>query len=108
VSFSYKEVVGIMGRSNLYTTGSEFLIHIGIRNHRNHSVRQRKMQLFSYDVLISFILRVYRYSCISKHGLRTGGSKFKEVGCARLPVFHNRVFDMPEMPCLFLVLYLSI
>ena len=93
MSFSYKEVVGIMGRGNLYTAGSEFLIHIGIRNHRNHPVCQRQMQLFSYDTPYIFHPRGFTATAISpKSVFRSGGSNLHKrdlplplpgKGCAR-------------------------
>ena len=108
MALTYFEVVRIVSRSNLNYTCTKFHIYIAILNHRDFTLYYRKPYCLALKIGISLILWIYRYSCISKHGLRTGGSKFKEVGCARLPVFHNRVFDMPEMPCLFLVLNLSI
>ena len=93
-----------MGRSNLYTTGSEFLIHIGIRNHRNHSVRQRKMQLFSYDILISFILRIYSHRHISQECFRSGGGNLHKAAF----LSHYRVKDVPEVAFLLLMQNLRI
>ena len=93
-----------MGRSNLYTTGSEFLIHIAVRNHRNHSVRQRKMQLFSYDILISFILRVYSHRHISQESFRSCGGNLHKAAF----LSHYRVKDVPEGAFLLLMQNLRI
>ena len=108
MAFTYFEVVRVVSRSNLNYTCTKFHIYIAILNYRDFTLCYRKPNCLPLKIGISLILGIYRYSCISKHCLRTGGGKFKEVGCARLPIFHNRVFDMPEMSCLFLVLNLSI
>ena len=108
MALTYFEVVRVVSRSNLNYTCTKFHIYVAILNHRDFTLCNRKPYCLALKVGISFILWVYRYSCISKHGLRTCGGKFKEVGCTRLSIFHNRVFDMPEMSCLLLVFNLCI
>ena len=108
MALTYFEVVRVVSRSNLNYTCTKFHIYIAILNHRDFTLCYRKPNCLPLKIGISLILRIYRYSCISKHGLRTGGGKFKEVGCTRLSIFHNRVFDMPEMSCLLFVFNLCI
>ena len=43
--FTHLEVVGVMGRGNLYYTGTELHIHIGICHNWHFAVYQRKQHL---------------------------------------------------------------
>ncbi len=43
VPFSHLKVVGVVSRCDLYTAGTKFLIHIGVRYYRNLPVCQRKL-----------------------------------------------------------------
>ena len=66
MALSYLKIVRVMCRSNLYTSGSEFFVYIGIRNYRNFPVCHWKLEHFSNDILITLILRIYCNRSISK------------------------------------------
>ena len=46
MAFSNLKVVRVMCRCDLYAAGSEFLVNIGIRNDRNLTVYDRKLNSF--------------------------------------------------------------
>ena len=109
MTLSYLKVIGVVGGSDLYHAGSEFPVNIRIRNNGDLSVHNGKQQLSAYNVLISFILRIYGYCGIAKHGFRPCGGKLQKSGGADRTVFlDQRIFDMPEMACLLFILYLCV
>ena len=66
VTFSDFKVVRVMCRCDLNRTCSEFFVYIVVGNDRNLSVCQRQFTHFSYDVFVSFIIRVNCDCSISK------------------------------------------
>ena len=98
------EIVRVMGRRDLHNTCSEFHIHILILNHRNRLVYDGKPYLPSFQISISFVIRIDRYRRIAQHGLRTGGGEFQKL-CPAGPaiLIHKRILDMPEVACLLLI-----
>ena len=66
MTFSNFKVIRVMSRCNLYTAGSKFPVNIGIRNNRNLPVCHWQLQHLSDNVLVSFIFRIDRNSCITK------------------------------------------
>ena len=103
VTLSDFKVIRVMSRCNLNGSGSKFLIHIAVRNNRNLLIYQRKQHHLPHYVPVSLIIRVYGNRCIPKHGFRTGGRNLK-----KLIRSYNRIPDMPEMPCLLLMLHLCV
>ena len=104
VASSHLEIVGVMCRCDLYASGSELFVYIGIRDHRNLTVCQRKLQHLSDKILIALIFRINRNGGIPQKGFRTGR------GDLNISAFlsNDWIIDMPEMSRLFLVLYLGI
>ena len=101
---SHLKVVRVMSRSNLYASGTEFLIYISICNNRNQTICQRQLQHFSNQILIALILRVHSNSRISQQSLRTGGGDLYKA--ALFPC--NGIINMPEEAILLLMLNLCI
>ncbi len=105
MALSYLEVIGVMGRSNLYAAGSKppyLRIHLQITG-ISRSVKG------SFNILPTISL--YRsssgidsHSRIAKERLRTGGCNLNKA--ARLS--HYGVVDVPEEAVLFYVLYLRV
>ena len=93
-----------MGRCDLYAAGSEFLVNILVGNHRDLAVRQRKLQHFSDQVLVTLVIRVDRHGGIAEQCLRTGGCDLDKSSL----LTHDRVVDVPEEAVLLLMLNLSI
>ena len=93
MSFSYLKVVRIMCRCNLNTACSELFVNIFISYYRYFSSYQWQYQLFTYNIFISFIQRIYRNRSISKKCLRSC--------CSNLDKFsffsYNRILYMPEI-----------
>ena len=97
MALSNLEVIGIMGRCDFHAAGSEFLVHIGVCNHRDFTVRKRELQHLAHDILIALILRVHGYRGIAQHGFRPGcGNLHKPSRLA-----HHRIINMPEKSVLF-------
>ena len=103
MTLSNLEIVRIMCRSDLNSTCSKLFVYIIISNDRNLTVYKWKDCHLSYDILISLIIRVYGDRGISQQRLRMGRCNFKETVRSG-----NRIFDMPEMSVLILMLHLGI
>ncbi len=104
MSFSDFKVVRVMRWGNLHASGSKFHIYIFIRNHRNVSVHHWKDQRLADQVLITRIVWMDCDCRIAKHRLWTGrGNLYK-------PAFFScyRILDMPKMPLLVYMFYLSV
>ena len=98
------EVIRVMGRRNLYTSGPEFRVHIRIRDHRDLPVRTREDQHFSDDVPVPLILRIHGHRRIPEHGFRPGRSDLYKPPLLAV----HRVVDMPEEAVLIDMLHLGI
>ena len=103
MTLSNLEVIRVMSRCDLYCTGSKLFIYIVIRHDRNLFIHQRKQYILAYDIFVSLIVRVYGNSCISQHCLRTCCCDLQKTICS-----YDRIFDVPEVACLLLMLYLCI
>ena len=104
MSLSNLKVVRVVCRSDLYASGSEFLVNILVCNYRDLSVCERKLQHFAYDVFVALIIRVYCNCSISKKCLWTGSCDLYEFALFS----NNRVIDVPEKSVLILMLNLCI
>ena len=104
MAFSYLKVVRVVCRCDFYASGSELFVYVSICDNRDLTVGQRKLQHFSYNICISFILRIDSYGSIAEQSLRTGRCDFYEAA-----FFSNyRVVDVPEVACLLLIFNLCI
>ena len=72
MAFSHLKIVGVVRRRDLYASGSELFVHIGVGDYRNFTVGQRKLQHFSDQILIPLIVRIYRNGGISQQSFRPG------------------------------------
>ena len=82
VALAYFKVIRVVSRRNLYSSGSEFLIHIIIRYNRNFPACQRQDYIFPYNIFVSLIIRMHRNRRISQHGFRTCRGNLKEPVCS--------------------------
>ena len=104
VTASNLEVVRVMGRCNLYTSCSEFLVYIFIGNHRDFSVCERKLQHLADKIFVTLILRVYGNSSITQQSFRTSSCDLYETSLFS----YDRVINVPEKSVLILMLNLCI
>ena len=104
VASSHLKVVRVMSRGNLHAAGTEFLIHILIRNHRNLAIGKWQLQHLANQILITFILRINCYCRITQQSFRTGRCNLNKSALFS----DNRIIDMPEKTILLLMLYLGI
>ncbi len=91
------EIVGIVGRSNLYRAGSKFAVNITVRHHRDQSSHQRQYHLTAYHMLIAAVFGVNRHPAVTQHGLRSGSSHHYIIiavlkGIFNVPQLAGRVF----------------
>ena len=98
------KIIGVMGRRDLDTSGSEILVHVLVNDHGNLTVCQRKLQHLPYQITVAFIIRRNSNRRISQHCLRAGGRNLHEPSF--LP--HNGIKDMPEGSVLVFMLHLSV
>ena len=104
MAFSYLKIVRVVCRCNFNASGSELFVYVSICDNRDFTVGQRKFQHFSYNISVSFILRIDSYGSIAEQSLRTGRCDFYEAA-----FFSNyRVVDVPEVACLLLIFNLCI
>ena len=103
MSLSYFKVVRVMCRSDFNNTCTKIHFNIFVRNNRNRFINKRKNYVFTNDVFISFIVRMYRNGCITKKCFRSCCCNYNMAAT----VFKH-IFDMPEMALFFLVAYFRI
>ena len=103
VTLADLEVVRVVCRCDLYSTGSEGHIGMLIPDDRDLTIRKRKLHHLADHVLIARILRIDGDGGITEQGLRTGGCDLDLTGTIR-----ERIEDMPEVTLLLLVVYLCI
>ena len=103
MTFTDFKIVRVMSGRNLYHTRPKIFLHIGISNNRDLTVNKRNLHHLSHQMRIAFILRVNRDRRIAKHGFRAGCRKFKKFFRP-----NHRIFNMPEMSILLLVLHLRV
>ena len=103
MTLSYKEVIRVMGRSNLYASCSLFHIRILVCDNRYFTVNKRNNNLLTYKVNISLIFGVNCNGSIAEKCFGTGSS-YNDIFVA---VF-NKILDMPVCTVLFGVFNLGI
>ena len=103
MSLTHFKVIRVVRRSDLHCSCTELFVHIVIRHDRNLTPHERQDHIFPDDILVSLIVRVHRDGSIPEHGLRTCGRDLEEPVRA-----HDRIFDVPEMSFLLLVLYFRV
>ena len=104
VALSDLIIIRIVGRRDLDASRAELHVCMFVPDHRYLFIEERKYNIFTDQVLISVIFRVYRHSSISKHGLRPCGSHLKEPALFSC----HRISDMPEEAVLILMYYLCV
>ena len=72
-------VVGVVGRSHLQATRTEFDIHVAVLDDGNHTAHQRHDHLAALQPLVLRVLGVDTHGGITHDGLRTGGSHHSVV-----------------------------
>ena len=98
------EIVRVMCRGDLYASGTELLVYIGVSDNRNLTVGQRKFEHLADKILVAIIIRIYCNCGIAEQSLRTGCCDLnKSVFLA-----NDRVVDVPEKAVLFLMLNLCV
>ena len=100
---SHLKVVRVVRGSNLNNAGSEIRFNIIVRNNGDLTVNYRQNKCLAHKVLIAFVIRVYRNGGIAEQCFGACGGKLQVTA----PVL-KRVTQMPEMPCLLLVLNLRV
>ena len=65
------KVVGVCVRRDLNGAGSLGHIGIGVCHNGHHSSNQRKHDLLSNEIFVSFVFGIYGHSNVSEHGLRS-------------------------------------
>ena len=109
MTLSYLKVVRVMCRRNLYYTGTELSVYISIRLQSESPCSQSAALRFCQSD--GYIFHPpdgrqlpYRPALFPDVSLR---SSRNSVVLGVRP-HHQRIFDMPEMSCLLLILYLSV
>ena len=109
MALSDLEIVGVVRRRDLDDTGSEFPVDILVGNDRDPPVDKGKPHRASDQVLVPLVFRMDSNCRITEHRLGTRRREFQKCRLGhRAVLFDQRIFDMPEMTRLFLVLDLSI
>ena len=109
VTLADLKVIGVVGGSDLYHTGTELSVYIGVGNDGNHTVYDRQKDTLSDQVCISLILGMDGHSGIAQHSLGTGGGKGQKFGRAGgTVIIHDGILNVPEMTGLLLIFHLGI
>ncbi len=104
VPLSYFIVIGVMSRSDLHSTGTEFQVHIFIGDDGDFPVRGGQCDFLPDQAAIPFILGIHGYGRIPGDGFRTAGSD------GQVLVFfpHDGIFDVPQSTGIILVFHFHI
>ena len=97
-------VVGVMGRGDLYRAGTEFRINIVIGDDGDLPVHDRQQDFFAYQLAVPLVFRIHGHRRIAGDGFRTGGGN----GQVFPFMTDDRIFDIPQMARVVLVLYFDI
>ena len=97
------KIIGIVGGSNFQGAGTEFLIHIFVKDDRYRPIEYRQKHIRSREVSITFILRVHSHCCITQKRFRSR-SGHRQVAVS---VF-KRVTDIVEVAIHLFMLYLKV
>ena len=73
-------VVAVMGRGHLQGAGAEFLLHMGIEDHRDGPAGERQLDADALQVAVAFVVGVHRHAGIAEHGLGPGGGHHHMAG----------------------------
>ena len=103
MALAYLEVIRVVSRCDLHRSGTELFVYIIIRNDRDFPAYKRQDYILPYNIFIALVIRMNGDRRISEHCLRTCGRNLEKTVCS-----HDRVFDMPEVSFLLLMLYLCI
>ena len=103
VALAHLEVVGVMGRGDLYNAGTELHVHIGVGDDGDFLVQQGQQHLLTVQVLVTLVIWMDGHGGIAQHGLRAGGSQNQEFVGA-----HDGVLQVPEAALLILIFHLGI
>ena len=93
-----------MGRGDLHRAGTEFRINIVIGDNGNYPVHDRQQDFFAYQLAVPLVFRIYGHRRIAGDSLRTGGGN----GQVFPFMTDDRIFDIPQMARVVLVLYFDI
>ena len=92
VAFTHIKIIGVMSRSNFYTTCSKFHIHIIVCKNGNFSIYNGEENRLSNQICVAIIFRIYRNTGISQHGFRAGGSHYQMT-----TAITEWIAEMPEV-----------
>ena len=102
-TLAHLEVVGIVGRSDLHTSGSFIQLCVLVPHNRNPSAHQRQDAIFSDQMLVPPVLRVHRNGGIAQKRFGSCGGHLQIAASA-----HQRVADVPEMALLLLIVHFGV
>ncbi len=90
------EVIGIVRGRDLHHAGAEFAVHVGIRDHGNFAVHERKQYVFADQRLIALVVRMHGHGSIAEHRFRPrgGDNQISSAACGRA---HDRIANVPEL-----------
>ena len=96
-------VIDIMSRSDFQRSSSEFHVYIFIFNNWNDSIYNRNDYVFTFQMRIFFIVRIYTNRYVPENSFWTSR-------CYRNKLFRtlNFIFKVPKFPVKFFINYLFI
>ena len=96
-------VIDIMRRSDFQRSSSEFHVYIFIFNNWNDSIYNRNDYVFTFQMRIFFIVRIYTNRYVTENSFWTSR-------CHRNKLFRtfNFIFKVPKFPIEFFINYLFI
>ena len=97
------KVVRVVSGSDFNAACTLVKLSVLVAYYRNASSNERKSYVFADEVLISFVVRVYRNRSISEQCFRTCGSNLNESAAA-----YERITDVPEVAVLLAVVNLGV
>jgi len=98
------EIVGVVCGCQLYSSSTEFRIHVVICDNGHETINEGVLGLLSYEMLIAIILGMDSDTRVAQHSFRTGGSDLDELVCAfngvleRTLVYNLCITIVPHIP----------
>ena len=102
-------IVEVVRRGDFYATGAFFHIGVFVTHDWNAAANERQDNLFTDQVFVALIVRVYGNTGITQHGFRTCSTHNQEIftsGC--FSAISQRVTQVPHLAFYFFVLYFQI
>ncbi|MNO97659.1 hypothetical protein D3C76_893760 [compost metagenome] len=102
-------VVEVVGRGDLYATGTELGVAVVIGDDRDAAADQWQFDEFADQCLVAFVVRVDGHGSVTQQGFRTRGGNYQVVlAFGGLGAVGQRVAQVPQVALLVVVFHFEV